>query len=397
MSKRVRIHTFRAFQLLGCRARPIAYGLPLHSRCHGQALQLASTVLPGTIALQACRPLASRHPLKTRLRVGQLAAALEVTCARHARAQGERDRALALRHPRPLTYLLGLPHSTSVPCLPRCTAAARSSTVIVTRGRPFVSRLRHDTQRARLRRRWHHLACIIIMDGNADDSAGVTRCGVSSPPPGVFQNGTKCGVNSAFRGPPRGADVTGTVIANAAACSRCFAAATARIAAARWRLVHAAYDNATHPRRRAGFGLTQARVSRTPSEPCDALLTDSGGEGICVLFMGARLGGAGAIREHVVPPWLRGGFQLCCPAATDVARQAGFEWWSTDHSAAQIRCMAGLWGTISAIVPIARPLAANGTTWTMNNAVRGWMDIEHGVSSIERSLSGETVLVQFKT
>ena len=36
----------------------------------------------------------------------------------------------------------------------------------------------------------------------------MTRCGVSPTPPRVFQNDTKCGVNNACRGPPRGVNVT---------------------------------------------------------------------------------------------------------------------------------------------------------------------------------------------
>ena len=59
----------------------------------------------------------------------------------------------------------------------------------------------------------HALYC--IMDADADDSAGMTRCGVSPPPPPkLFQNGTKCGVNGAFRGTPCGV----TVAIDAAVC-----------------------------------------------------------------------------------------------------------------------------------------------------------------------------------
>ena len=164
------IRTFRPFQLLGCRARPIAYELPLHSRGHASrsSIAIGKHRPPGDDRAPGS-PSARHSPIRlTRLRVGQLATALGVTCARHAARTGVAGEWAMVDGPRCLysvdafTYLLGgraegdralgccvtpapLPSSSgfpiqrdraSVPCLPRCAAAVRS-TVIVTTGRPL--------------------------------------------------------------------------------------------------------------------------------------------------------------------------------------------------------------------------------------------------------------------
>ncbi|KAM5539365.1 hypothetical protein V8D89_006817 [Ganoderma adspersum] len=190
----------------------------------------------------------------------------------------------------------------------------------------------------------------------------MTRCGVSPPPPRVFQNGTKCGVNSACRGPPtrgerhhQGDSLQSVCLSVRRDCAYCCCPMEASADS----VCQCHNQGATY----AGFGLVQESAF-----------------GLWARGWEVRM----PFEKNVVPHCLRSGFHpdrgmVCCPAEVG--------WWSTDHSSPTtslvlIRCMVGLWGTISAVVPIARPLAANMSTLALNKDVRGWMDMEHGVSSV---------------